>query len=1151
MNEKKFFNIRNIIIILISIILIAASATGIVIYLNDRGEAEAATEYSQVERLPETGNNDQTEESVTPEEKNVTPGEENVTEEIETSDSEENNNVEATGGTTYSEEEITQEITETVVEVERKVYEDLELSWTTIELSSTSANMGIYKPKLQMEKTATEIIKSNNPDETIEINNNKNVPMVRPGDFIVYTIEVSNLGNYKATNINIKENLDVIFNGKEIDEGKSVAVLDALDAGKSIPLKVAYKVTQEDIEAEANIINTANVTNGNIEIEDYDDIVPVNPDVDDITGAKTWDDANNQDGKRPTSITINVLADGEKVQSKQVTAADNWKWTFTNLPKYAENGKEIKYTISEETVENYTTVINGYDITNTHVPETIDVSGSKTWDDAGNQDGKRPQSITINLLANGEKVESKEVKAKDGWKWTFEDLPKYSNGTEIAYTISEEAVVGYSANVTGYDVKNTHIPETIDVSGSKTWDDANNQDGKRPTSITINLLANGRKVDSKQVTAVDDWKWTFAGVPKYSNGTEITYTISEDTVTEYSANVSGYNITNTYVPETTAVTVKKVWEDENNQGGIRASSIEIQLYKNDIVYGNVVTLTVGTDGKWDEADLTYTWDNLPKYDNGAEIKYTVKEITEIPGYQAVYSEDTFTIKNIYKTATTTVTVDKEWGTPHVVKHPDIQIQLYKNDVAYGNVITLSSGIDGKWDETDLEYTWNNLPKYKLDNEGKLIIENGVVQLNEYTVEEVGIVQNTAIDGEETLDQYITINSDDTAPNNNQKTIKNTAKGLLEILSYQTQTQTYERPVDVVLVLDVSGSMDRDNTHGHTRAEDMVAAVNETITTINSHNTQTRISRVAVVTYSESAKTLLPLGTYTPKTPGQYLTYSENNGGITISTNVNGLTDDSVRVTGGTYIQSGIATGANILINANDPSQTQGTTTLTNRIPILILLSDGEPTRYTTNFANVGTANGGNGSTATNDEAYYTIRTAVSYKEKIREHYREAHMYTVGFGVDTLLLRTVLNPNSSNLEECRLSPWYSYTRTLYGNLNQLSNINYADGSYAGSMNSTELATLLNKFIHSSIPTKEFRIFTSAEIDAKRVYLYNVNATEGFSLSYGDTLYVELADAVTAGIVERVDNTANYYLKLDAIDTTEQIHVKYHQNSTTTP
>ena len=87
-----------------------------------------------------------------------------------------------------------------------------------------------------------------------------------------------------------------------------------------------------------------------------------------VEGTKTWDDENNKDGIRPESIKVNLLADGKIVQTIDVTAEDGWKYSFTDLPKYAE-GKEIVYTISEEPVSGYETTIDGYNLTNKHTAE--------------------------------------------------------------------------------------------------------------------------------------------------------------------------------------------------------------------------------------------------------------------------------------------------------------------------------------------------------------------------------------------------------------------------------------------------------------------------------------------------------------------------------------------------------------------------------------------------------------------------------------------------------------------------------------------------------------------------------------------------------------------------------------------------------------
>ena len=100
------------------------------------------------------------------------------------------------------------------------------------------------------------------------------------------------------------------------------------------------------------------------------------------------------------------------------------------------------YTVTEDAVEGYTTELDGNNFINTHVPETTEISGTKTWNDAEDQDGKRPESITVRLLANGIEKDSQIVKADEAGSWTykFTDLPKYEAREEIVYTVTEDAV---------------------------------------------------------------------------------------------------------------------------------------------------------------------------------------------------------------------------------------------------------------------------------------------------------------------------------------------------------------------------------------------------------------------------------------------------------------------------------------------------------------------------------------------------------------------------------------------------------------------------------------------------------------------------------------------------------------------------------------
>ena len=302
-----------------------------------------------------------------------------------------------------------------------------------------------------------------------------------------------------------------------------------------------------------------------------------------VKGSKTWEDGNNQDGIRPESITVNLLANGKVVKTATVTEEDNWNYVFSDLPKYA-NGKEIVYTVSEEEVTGYEVKVDGYNIINTHVPETISVKGSKTWEDGNNQDGIRPESITVNLLANGKVVKTATVTEEDNWNYVFSDLPKYANGKEIVYTVSEEEVTGYEVKVDGYNIINTHVPETISVEGSKTWEDGNNQDGIRPESITVNLLADGKVVKTATVTEEDNWSYVFSNLPKYANGKEIVYTVSEEEVTGYEVKVDGYNLINTHVPKAENETTPNTNNNDQNLPPKTGDHVDIMLF---VIIGTV------------------------------------------------------------------------------------------------------------------------------------------------------------------------------------------------------------------------------------------------------------------------------------------------------------------------------------------------------------------------------------------------------------------------------------------------------------------------------------------------------------------------------------------------------------------------------------
>ena len=440
-----------------------------------------------------------------------------------------------------------------------------------------------------------------------------------------------------------------------------------------------------------------------------------------ISGAKTWNDANDQDGKRPDSITIRLYADGKPVKIETVTADNGWTWNFTNLPKYAD-GKLITYTITEDSVDGYTSAVNGYDVTNTYTPKQTRITVTKAWSDNDDQDGLRPGEITVKLLADGEATKhTLTLSSGNNWTGNFSGLDKYKDGKEITYTIEEVSVNGYSTVVTGdastgFVITNSHMPETISISGSKTWDDANDQDGKRPESITVSLLADGSKVSEKEVTASDNWTWTFENLPKYKDGKLVNYSIQEEAVPGYTPSYSGYDITNSYTPGKVAISAAKSWQDNNDQDGLRPQSVTVKLLADGKDTGKTLILNEGNG--WSD-----TFTGLDEYSGGEKITYTIEEV-EVNGYDTVITGDAstdFVITNSHTPAEIDLSGSKTWDDADNQdgKRPDsITIRLYANGEQV-KVVTVTEEDGWKWNFT-------NLPKYENGSEIRYTITEDVI-----------------------------------------------------------------------------------------------------------------------------------------------------------------------------------------------------------------------------------------------------------------------------------------------------------------------------------------------------------------------------------------------------------------------------------------
>ena len=465
--------------------------------------------------------------------------------------------------------------------------------------------------------------------------------------------------------------------------------LDAKDAqGQAI----TYSVAEEAVTGYTSTVNGYDITNSHT------------PETVDVRGTKTWEDGDNQDGLRPEQITVKLLADGvETGQTTTATAANNWTYEFSNLPKN-KAGKAISYSVAEEAVAGYNTTVNGYDLTNNHATDLTSVSGTKTWEDNDDQDGLRPGQVTIKLLADGvETGQTAVASAANNWTYEFSNLPKNKAGKAITYSVAEEAVAGYTASVNGYNIANSHTPETVSVQGTKTWQDNDNQDGVRPEQVTIKLLADGVETGQTAVAnAANNWTYEFSNLPKNKAGKAIAYSVQEEAVAEYTASYQAYNVTNSHTPGQTSHTVQKVWDDGQNQDGLRPVELKVQLYADDQKYGDEISLTAANN--W-----TYTWSQLPEKAQGKAISYQAREVSVPEGYQAdqpTTQATVTTLTNRHTPEVTSVSGTKTWKDNN--NQDGVRPERIKVNLLADGVLKASKEVSAA---DNWAYSFDNLPKF--------------------------------------------------------------------------------------------------------------------------------------------------------------------------------------------------------------------------------------------------------------------------------------------------------------------------------------------------------------------------------------------------------------------------------------------------------
>uniref|UniRef100_UPI0013D4C63E collagen binding domain-containing protein n=1 Tax=Gracilibacillus saliphilus TaxID=543890 RepID=UPI0013D4C63E len=171
-----------------------------------------------------------------------------------------------------------------------------------------------------------------------------------------------------------------------------------------------------------------------------------------ITGTKVW-----EGGPKP-AIDLQLFRNGEAFGEAVTLEEGATEYTWSDLDQTDIDGNGYEYTIDEVEVPDYyekTLSDDGLTITNSFTVDPISFNVEKSWNDADNQDGIRPDAITVKLLADGEETDQELTLNEDNnWKGTFSDLLAIDQtGEEIQYSIEEESVEGYETNITGNPVE--------------------------------------------------------------------------------------------------------------------------------------------------------------------------------------------------------------------------------------------------------------------------------------------------------------------------------------------------------------------------------------------------------------------------------------------------------------------------------------------------------------------------------------------------------------------------------------------------------------------------------------------------------------------------------------------------------------------------
>lgn len=190
--------------------------------------------------------------------------------------------------------------------------------------------------------------------------------------------------------------------------------------------------------------------------------------MDQLTVHKVWED--NGYPERPVEIKVNLLKDGEV--SEEIVLSEENAWTYTwdklddryswTVEEIIPEGYEAEYKIEDNNIF----ITNKMDYVPPVIPDPVDITVVKVWEDDDNERDNRPEYVNITLYRDDEVFEKITLNDACGWTHSWTGLDGNYEWSILETGIPKGYTPSYSSDGTVITITNT---ETLIETGQLTW----------------------------------------------------------------------------------------------------------------------------------------------------------------------------------------------------------------------------------------------------------------------------------------------------------------------------------------------------------------------------------------------------------------------------------------------------------------------------------------------------------------------------------------------------------------------------------------------------------------------------------------------------------------------------------------------------------